>query len=133
MGLSGGGTATTWSYFCDERFGAAEIICYCDQWAAFGMRDLNYCGMQVAPGLYQLVDVPDLQGLLAPKPLLMDIGLRDQCFRLETALPAFRQVERIYQAAGAADRLELDLHPNDHGWGGNKSVAFFRKHLGPVL
>jgi len=129
MGLSGGGTATTWSYLCDERFRAAEIICYCDQWAAFGMRDVNYCGMQVAPGLYKLVDLPDLQGLLAPKPLLMDIGLRDQCFLIDTALPAYRQVEHIYQAASAADKLELDLHPNDHGWGGNKSMAFFQKHL----
>ncbi len=129
MGLSGGGTATTWSYLCDARFRAAEIICYCDQWAAFGMRDVNYCGMQVAPGLYKLVDLPDLQGLLAPKPLLMDIGIRDQCFRVETALPAYRQIERIYQAAGASDLLELDLHPNDHGWGGNRSVAFFNKHL----
>ena len=130
MGLSGGGTMTTWSYFCDPRFRAAEIMCYCDLWAAFGMRDINYCGMQVAPGLYKLVDLPDLQGLLAPKPLLMDIGIHDQCFLLDTALPAYRQVERIYRAAGASERLELDLHPNDHGWGGNKSVAFFRKHLG---
>lgn len=130
MGLSGGGTMTTWSYFCDRRFRAAEIICYCDEWAAFGMRDINYCGMQVAPGLYKLVDLPDLQGLLAPRPLLIDIGLRDQCFLADTTLPAFRQLERIYRAAGAADRLALDLHPNEHGWGGNKSVAFFSKHLG---
>lgn len=129
MGLSGGGTATTWSYLCDTRFRAAEIICYCDQWAAFGMRDLNYCGMQVAPGLYKLVDLPDLQGLLAPRPLLVDIGVRDQCFRIETTLPAYRHLERIYAAAGAGERLELDLHPNDHGWGGNKAAAFFRKHL----
>ena len=130
MGLSGGGTMATWTYFCDARFRAAEIICFCDQWAAFGMRDINYCGMQVAPGLYKLVDLPDLQGLLAPRPLLVDIGLRDQCFLVETALPAYRQVERIYRAAGAAGKLELDLHPNEHGWGGNKSVAFFTRHLG---
>ena len=69
MGLSGGGTMTLWSAFCDERFKASEIICYSDLWAAFGMRDINYCGMQVAPGLYALVDLPDLQGLLAPMPL----------------------------------------------------------------
>ena len=23
----------------------------------------------------------------------------------------------------------LYLHPNDHGWGGNKSAAFFKKYL----
>lgn len=60
---------------------------------------------------------------------LIDIGVRDPCFRIETTLPAYRHLERIYAAAAAADRLELDLHHNDLGWGGNKAPAFFRKHL----
>lgn len=129
MGLSGGGTMTTWMAFCDERFKAIEIICYSDLWAAFGMRDTNYCGMQVAPGLYKLVDVPDLQGLLAPRPLLIDLGANDTCFVIDTAMASFEQTQRIYTAAGAVDRLELDLHPGEHGWGGNKSEAFFNKWL----
>ena len=130
MGLSGGGTMTLWMALCDERFKAAEIICYSDLWAAFGIRDINYCGMQVSPGLFKLVDLPDLQGLLAPRPLLIDIGVHDTCFKVDTAMQCYRQVEKIYRAAGASDRLELDLHPGEHGWGGNKSEAFFGKHLG---
>ena len=130
MGLSGGGTMTTWTYLCDDRFSAAEIICYCDLWETFGMRDLNYCGMQVAPGLYALVDLPDLQGLLAPKPLLIDIGVKDSCFLVDSSMDAFRKVERIYAAAGVPAHLELDLHPNEHAWGANRSVGFFANHLG---
>ena len=130
MGLSGGGTMTLWMALCDERFKAAEIICYSDLWWAFGMRDINYCGMQVAPGLYKLVDLPDLQGLLAPLPLLIDIGANDTCFKVDTATQCYRQLSKIYGAADAADRLELDLHPGEHGWGGNKSEAFFGKYLG---
>ncbi len=130
MGLSGGGTMTLWSALCDPRFKATEIICYSDLWAAFGIRDINYCGMQVAPGLYKWVDLPDLQGLLAPRPLLVDIGMYDDCFRPETALACYRKVEAIYRAAGAADQLELDAFPGNHGWGGNRSVSFFSRHLG---
>ena len=129
MGLSGGGTMTLWMALCDERFNAAEIICYSDLWEAFGIRDLNYCGMQVAPGLYKLVDLPDAQGLIAPRPLLVDIGANDTCFKVDTALACFRQVEAIYKAAGASQNLELDLHPGEHGWGANKSTAFFAQHL----
>jgi len=129
MGLSGGGTMTLWMALCDERFKAIEIICYSDLWEHFGIRHINYCGMQVAPGLYKLVDLPDAQGLLAPRPLLVDIGAYDTCFRVDTAMACYRQVERIYRAAGALENLELDLHPGEHGWGGNKSEAFFRKHL----
>ena len=130
MGLSGGGTMTLWTAHCDARMKAAEIICYSDLWAYFGFRDVNYCGMQIAPGLFKLVDLPDAQGLLAPRPLLIDIGAYDTCFAVETATECYRQVERIYATAGAPDNLQLDLHAGEHGWGGNKSVAFFKKHLG---
>lgn len=129
MGLSGGGTMTTWTALCDSRFRAAEIICYSDLWACFGIRDINYCGMQVAPGLYKLVDLPDLQGLLAPKPLLIDIGVHDTCFDVDTAIQSYRQIERIYGAAGARDMLELDLFAGEHGWGGNRSREFFGRYL----
>jgi hypothetical protein len=129
MGLSGGGTMTLWSALLDERLKAAEIICYSDLWAYFGMRDLNYCGMQVAPGLFKLVDLPDLQGLLAPKPLLVDIGVYDTCFMIDTSLDCYHRVVAIYRAAGATDKLWLDLFPGEHGWGGHKSVEFFKDYL----
>lgn len=129
MGLSGGGTMSLWMSLCDTRFKATEIICYSDLWAHFGMRDINYCGMQVAPGLYKLVDLPDLQGLLAPRPLLIDIGANDSCFIVDTAMACFKKVEAIYSAAKAKDKLELDLFAGEHGWGGNKSAAFFKKYL----
>jgi hypothetical protein len=129
MGLSGGGTMTLWMALCDERFKAAEIICYSDLWEAFGVRDNNYCGMQVAPGLYKLVDLPDLQGLLAPRPLLVDIGVHDTCFKVDTARMCYERLAAIYRAAGAAEVLELDLFPGEHGWGANRSEAFFKSHL----
>ena len=129
MGLSGGGTMALWSALCDDRLKAAEIICYSNLWAEFGIRALNYCGMQVAPGLYKLVDLPDLQGLLTPRPLLIDIGIHDECFRLESAMDCYQKLESIYKAAGADDALELDLFNGSHAWGGNKSVAFFLRHL----
>ncbi len=129
MGLSGGGTMALWSALCDERFGAVEIICYSDLWAHFGFRDLNYCGMQVSPGLFRLVDLPDLQGLLAPRPLLVDIGAEDSCFKVDTAMACFRRVREIYTAAGCEDVLDLDFFPGEHSWGGNKSGHFFKKHL----
>ena len=129
MGLSGGGTMALWTALTDERMKAAEIICYSQLWKDFGIRDVNYCGMQVAPGLYDLVDLPDLQGLLAPLPLLIDIGAYDHGFKIDSAMQCHKRLEEIYAAAQATNKLELDLFPGDHSWGGNKSVEFFRQHL----
>ena len=129
MGLSGGGTITLWMALCDERFKAAEIICYSGQWTDFAIRDINYCGMQIAPGLFKLVDLPDLQGLLAPRPLLIDIGVHDTCFKIDTAIVCYNKLKSIYAAAGAFEKLELDLHNGEHAWGGNKSKAFFERYI----
>lgn len=129
MGLSFGGTMTTWMSICDPRIKAADIICYSDVFADFGMRDANFCGSQITPGLYSLCDLPDLQGLIAPQPLLIEIGTQDDCFHVDSAMKCYPEVEKIYRAAGVRDRLELDLFEGGHGWGGHKSVAFFRKYL----
>ncbi len=129
MGLSFGGTMTTWMSMVDERIKAADIICYSDRFAHFAFRDGKVCGSQITPGLYALADLPDLHGLTAPRPLLVEIGLHDLCFKVDAALSCYREVEKIYAAAGASERLELDLFEGSHGWGANKSVAFFGKYL----
>ena len=129
MGKSGGGTMALWMALCDNRLKASEIICYSDLWQCFGIRDANYCGMQVAPSLYKYVDLPDLQGLLAPKPLLVDIGAYDSCFKIDSSMPCYNKVKTIYDAAGVPDNLELDLHDKGHAWGANKSKEFFTKFL----
>jgi dienelactone hydrolase len=129
MGLSFGGTMTTWITLCDERIKAADIICYSDRFEYFGMRDNNFCGSQITPNLYDLCDLPDLQGLIAPRPLLVEIGIFDECFKIESAMSCFDETKRIYAAAGCCDKLELDLFESGHQWSGRKSLQFFKKHL----
>jgi len=129
MGLSFGGTMATWLSICDARICATDLMCCSDRFADFGMRDVNFCGSQITPGLYALCDVADLQGLIAPRPLLVEIGIHDECFRIESAMSCFREVEKIYSAAGASEKLHLDLFEGGHRWGGNKSLEFFREHL----
>ena len=129
IGLSFGGTMTTWLSICDERIKAADIICYSNMFADFGMRDANFCGNQITPGLYELCDVPDLHGLIAPKPLLVEIGVYDECFKVESARRCFSKVEQIYLAANCREKLELDLFEGGHQWAANKTFDFFKKHL----
>jgi len=129
MGLSFGGTMTTWISLCDPRIKATDIICYSDRFAKFAIADFNYCGSQIVPGLYKLCDVPDLQGLIAPRPLLVEIGVYDDCFNVDSAMSCYHEVEKIYQAAGVADKLHLDLFQGGHSWGANKSVEFFKRYL----
>jgi hypothetical protein len=129
MGLSFGGTMTVWTSICDERIKAADVICYSDLFADFTMRCAQFCGSQITTGLYELCDVPDLQGLISPRPLLVEIGSNDNCFYIDSAMQCFHKVEAIYDAAGIRNHLDLDLFDGGHVWGGNKSIEFFRRWL----
>ncbi len=129
MGLSGGGTMTTWISLLDERVVAADVICYSDTFPRFAVARANFCGNQFLPGLYRLCDVGDLQGLIAPRPLLLEISLYDTCFLYEDAIVAREQARRIYRAAGASERFEVDEFPGEHGYGGRKAPAFFDRYL----
>jgi len=129
MGLSFGGTMTTWLTICDPRIRAADIICYSDRFADFAVRDANVCGSQITPGLYALCDVSDLHGLIAPRPLLVESGVHDACFGIDSAMSCYHETQKIYAAAGAADQLELDLSAGGHAYSGRKAVAFFDRHL----
>lgn len=129
MGESYGGTLAVWSTLLDDRIRASEIICYSDTFADFALRDLNYCGSQITPGLFTLVDVSDLHGLIAPGPLLTDISVFDDSFRIESSSPCVDRVESIYAAAGASERFARQLFDHIHGWQERGSDAFFGRHL----
>ncbi len=129
MGLSFGGTMTTWISLMDERVKAADIICYSCRFKNFAVKNGNFCGSQILPGLFAVCDVPDLHGLIAPRPLLAEIGLHDKCFLEYDAISCTEEVRKIYAAAGAADNYEVDMFWGDHKFSGDRAFAFFDKHL----
>ena len=129
MGLSFGGTITTWIALLDQRIKAADIICYSARFKNFAINDGNFCGSQYLPDLYTLCDVPDLQGLIAPRPLLAEIGVHDKCFFEYDSLDCSEQVKKIYSAAGATDNYQEDIFPGDHRFAGNKAFKFFEDNL----
>ena len=129
MGLSFGGTMTTYTTLLDDRIKAADIICYATTTAHYSIHCANTCGSQLVPGLYQYADVGHVIGAIAPRPLLIESGTSDMCFEFHSAREAHGIVRRIYEAAGAEDKLEIDAFPGGHAFAGNKAFSFFARHL----
>ena len=129
MGLSQGGTMTTFTAAAEERIRAADIIAYVNPFERFGVNDGNFCGSQVVPDIYRYLDISDVAGLIAPRPLLVEMGIHDTCFPIENLLTGFRAVERIYRAAGAEEYLHADVHPGQHAFAANKAYGFFKTYL----
>ena len=131
IGLSFGGTMTTYLSALDERVRCADIVCYLSTLEdAIGHRGRgNTCGSQFARGLLTFGDIASVAGLIAPRPCLVEVGELDDCFVKDDALRCYADVERIYAAAGAPDRLDLDLHPGGHAFSGAKAFDWFAKWL----
>ncbi len=130
-GLSYGGTMTTYTTALDTRIKAAAVSGYLSTLDdAMSMRGTgNYCGAQYLPGLLNWGDIPDVFGLIAPRPLLIESGMNDNCFIFEDTSRAYDLLRAIYGAAGAAGKLERDVDIVPHIYILKKMMPFFKKNL----
>jgi len=131
-GLSFGGTMTTYMAALEPRLKVACISGYLSTIKndAITLRgNANFCGSQYMPGLLTIGDIPEVAGLIAPKPLVVEMGELDQCFVIEDMKAAYARLEKIYAAAGVSDRLACDHHPVGHAWSGKISLPWFKKYL----
>ncbi|MCW4020976.1 MAG: alpha/beta hydrolase family protein [Candidatus Bathyarchaeota archaeon] len=129
MGLSFGGTMTTYLALLDDRVKAADIICYATTTEHYAVSRLNFCGSQLVPFLYKYADVPDVIAAIAPKPLLIESGASDTCFWIHSALEAHETVRKAYKVSGHPETLWIEVFPGGHGFSGRKAFSFFKKFL----
>ena len=131
VGLSFGGTMTTFLTALDERITCAVISGYLSTiHDALGHRGrVNTCGSQFLPGLLTFGDIATVASLIAPRPCLVEIGEADRSFIASDAQRAYADVARVYTVLEADDRLAVDLHPGGHEFSGRKALDWFARWL----
>jgi hypothetical protein len=71
----------------------------------------------------------DVAGLIAPRPLFVESGEKDNIFPIRASRESFQQVKRIYDAFGAADMAEQEVFDEAHSFWGKKGIPFLVRHL----
>jgi len=89
------------------------------------------CGAQVIPGLLEFGDVPEIIGLIAPRPCVLEIGQRDALMVKDRIGPAMDRIRAVYAALGAADKVETDSFDGGHRWNGAKAYPMLSSILRP--
>ena len=74
------------------------------------------CGSQIIPGLLQYGDVPEIAGLIAPRPCLWEVGSKDTLIDPLWADEILLRQKRAYKALGAGDRMSVDRFDGGHVW-----------------
>jgi len=87
------------------------------------------CGAQVIPGLLRIGDVPEIASLIAPRPCLWEVGLKDSLMVREWIDPALERMRRAYKAFNALKNLKVDYFDGGHRWNGTRAYPLLEQIL----
>ena len=86
---------------------------------------IYHCADNYVPGLLKYAEMADIMGLFAPKPLVIVAGEKDPIFPIAATRKAFRDLKRIYKAAGAESHCHLVVGKEGH--------RFYAEDAWPVM
>ena len=119
VGNSGGGTLTAYISALDSRVAAAAICCYITTLPR-RMRNRIQEDPSADPEqdifgfVSEGIDHAGLLALLAPRPTLLGTA-RFDFFPIEGARESFAEAKRLFEVAGAGERIERVEAPERHG------------------
>ena len=128
MGISGGGTVTLFATALEPRIRAALVSGYLNTFRD-SVGSLAHCIDNYVPGILNWAEMHDIAGLIAPRPLFVESGERDNIFPIKASLESFNHVKDIYGVFGAADRIEQEVFPDEHAFWGKRGIPFLARNL----
>ena len=128
MGISGGGTITTFASALEPRIRAAMISGYLNTFRD-SIMSLSHCIDNYVPGILNWAEMYDIAGLIAPRPLFVESGTKDDIFPIEASKASFARVQKVYEVFGAAPLAEQEVFPDIHSFYGVRGLPFLAKHL----
>ncbi|WP_424767228.1 dienelactone hydrolase family protein [Paenibacillus sp. sgz302251] len=91
---------------------------------------VHHCIDNYTPGLLMHAELPELIGLIAPRPLFLESGDKDPIFPVDGFRKAAADIQAIYDADGAGAMLETDVFPGAHEISGRRAYDWLKRSLG---
>ena len=129
MGISGGGTCTVFSSALEPRIRAALVSGYLNTFQA-SIMSISHCIDNYVPGILDWAEQYDVAGLIAPRPLFVESGERDEIFPIAASRASFARVRKVYEVFDAGALTEQETFDGPHSFWGKRGLPFLAKHLG---
>ncbi len=84
---------------------------------------------QFVPALRRYFDVADVAALIAPRPLLIESGIQDNVFPIDSAIRAFERLKIAYDTWEKPERLAHDVFEGGHRFHGPEAYKWFDRWL----
>ena len=112
----------------DERIRVALLSC-CLRAIIPDAKTISWCSCLFSPGVFTLMDWPDIGALIAPRPVQLQFGDRDYV-PLDLAREAYSVMQRAYGLSGApAEALDYDEFSGEHEFHWEAAVPFVERWL----
>lgn len=85
--------------------------CCLPTYAAIHRHHLLHCFPNFIPGIFAHGDTPDIAALIAPRPLLLNLGELDGGSPIEEARAGLVRIAKAYERQGAADNFDGFVEP----------------------
>jgi dienelactone hydrolase len=128
MGFSGGGLIGFVAAVLEARIHAAVLTGFTNT-VKESIFTVPHCIDNYTPGLLVHAELPELIGLIAPRPLFLESGEQDPIFPVAGFRKAAAEIQAIYEAEGAADKLEIDVFPGRHEISGRLAYDWLKRTL----
>ncbi|MBM3263805.1 MAG: acetylxylan esterase [candidate division Zixibacteria bacterium] len=125
MDISGGGTVTFFAAAVEPRIHAAMLSGYFNTFRD-SILSLPHCIDNYIPGILRYAEMPDIAGLIAPRPLFVESGVRDPIFPVEATKTAFDRAKAIYRVFDAQDRIDMEIFDDEHVFHGVQAFPFLK-------
>jgi hypothetical protein len=72
----------------------------------------------------------DVAGLIAPRPLFVESGMKDDIFPVDASKASFARVRKVYEVFDAAQMAQQEVFNDIHSFYGVQGLPFLAKQLG---
>jgi dienelactone hydrolase len=128
MGISGGGTCTTFSAALDPRIKVAMISGYLNTFRD-SIMSVPHCVDNYVPGILHWAEMYDVAGLIAPRPVFVESGEKDKIFPIAASRASFERLQKVYEVFGAGGAAEQETFDGPHSFWGRRGLPFLAKNL----
>jgi len=113
MGNSGGGTTSMFAGAMLSRITHVMPSCSFSSFKA-SIMSMTHCTCNYVPGLLHYGESADVLGLIAPRPLVVVSGSKDEIFPVSAARAEFKRLRQIYADAGAPSNCQHVIGAGGH-------------------
>ncbi|MBD3375040.1 alpha/beta hydrolase [candidate division KSB1 bacterium] len=128
IGNSYGGRTAMWLTIFEDRIKACVPSGCMNTFRERSLK-LSSCAIQYLPGVLRYGDVPELFGLIAPRPMQLQAGEGDGLITPEDRDQMRDFVRQVYDLVGEKNKFDYVLHPHGHSLQWSYAHDFLEKYL----